>query len=354
MTFEQRISAFAELGQFFNYLVDKTSPNDQELQTKFKDAEADALLLMQDAQDYNQWFTQDSIRFAFKSWANALTPENLTHWVAPYSFNPTPKTVGIIMAGNLPLVGFHDLLAVILSGHHAKIKPSSKDEKLMKLVVNYLIGINAEFSQSLEIIERLNNFDAVIATGSNNTARYFEHYFAQVPSIIRKNRTSVAVLNGKESKEELAALTNDIFTYYGLGCRNVTKLYFNDEKQIPLFFDAVFPWGDTIIHHTKYANNYDYNRAIFLLGKNDFLDNNFVLLKKEAALHSAIAVINYEIYTDLSAVKTSLDEQQDAIQCVLGNDFKDHSSYVPFGQTQSPALTDYADGIDTLAFLEQL
>lgn len=354
MTFQQRISAFAELGQFFNYLVNKTLPNDQGLQTKFKNAQAEAEVLIQDAQAYNQWFTQESILFSLNNWAQALTEENLTEWLKDHPSTTTPKTVGIIMAGNLPMVGFHDLLAVSLSGHNAKIKPSSKDEKLITLVVTYLTSINSEFNERIQIIERLKDFDAVIATGSNNTARYFEHYFAKVPSIIRKNRTSVAVLNGQESTEDLEALSKDIFLYYGMGCRNITKVYFNDEKQIPLLFDALFPWGDTVIHHTKYANNYDYHRAIFLLGKNDFLDNNFVLLKKEEALHSAIAVINYEIYSDIEIIKTNLSELQDQIQCVVGNDFKENKNYVPFGQTQYPSLTDYADGIDTLAFLQQL
>ena len=353
MTFEQRISAFNELGQFFNFIINNDSIKDAELTEKFVNWKEEAEYAVSDAEAYNNWFTKDNITLALKSWAKALTEENLLAWTKDYPFAEMPKNVGIIMAGNLPLVGFHDLLSVAISGNNALIKTSSKDDKLIKLAIKYLYSIDENFKSIIQTVERLENFDAVIATGSNNTARYFEQYFGKVPNIIRKNRTSVAVLNGSETEEELKKLGDDIFIYFGLGCRNVTKLYVKDEAQLPKIFEAIFSYGD-VINHPKYANNYDYNRAIFLLGKDEFLDNNFVLMKKDTALHSPIAVVNFEVYEDINNVKNYLIENENQIQCVVGNDMKDNPNYVEFGQTQFPKLTDYADNIDTLKFLAEL
>lgn len=353
MTFEQRISAFNELGQFFKFIIDNDSIKNNELTQKFEHWKEKAEYAISDAGAYNNWFTKENITLALKSWSEALTTANLLAWTKDYSFTEKQKNIGIIMAGNLPLVGFHDLLSVVISGNNALIKTSSKDDKLIQLAINFLHSMNDEFKSIIQTIERLENFDAVIATGSNNTARYFEQYFGKVPNIIRKNRTSVAVLNGSETEEELKKLGDDLFIYFGLGCRNVTKLYVKDEAQLPKIFEAIFPWGD-VINHTKYANNYDYNRAIYLLGKDEFLDNNFVLMKKDTSLHSAIAVVNFEVYKNVVDVKNYLDENEDQIQCVVGNDMRDNPNYVEFGQTQFPKLTDYADNIDTLKFLAEL
>ena len=354
MTFEQRISAFNELGQFFNFIINNDSIKDAELTEKFENWKEEAEYAVSDAEAYNNWFTKENITLALKSWAEALTEENLLAWTKDYPFAETPKNVGIIMAGNLPLVGFHDLLSVVISGNNALIKTSSKDDKLIKLAIKYLNSIDSEFESIIKIIERLQNFDAVIATGSNNTARYFEQYFGKVPNIIRKNRTSVAVINGTETEEDLQNLGKDIFIYFGLGCRNVTKLYVKEETQLHKVFEAIFPWGENVINHPKYANNYDYNRAIYLLGKDEFLDNNFVLFKKDDNVHSPIAVVNFEIYEDVNEVKNYLIENDNQIQCVVGNDMQDNPNYVEFGQTQFPKLTDYADNIDTLKFLAEL
>ncbi|WP_353097861.1 acyl-CoA reductase [Empedobacter brevis] len=354
MTFEQRISAFNELGQFFNFIINNYSTQDKELAEKFEDWKDDAAYAISDAEAYNNWFTKENITLALKNWSEALTTENLHAWTKKYPYAEAPKNVGIIMAGNLPLVGFHDLLSVVISGNNALIKTSSKDDKLIQLVIKFLYSVNEEFKTIIQTVERLEDFEAVIATGSNNTARYFEQYFGKVPHIIRKNRTSVAVLNGLETEEDLKKLGDDLFIYYGLGCRNVTKLYVKDEAQLPNVFEAIFPWGETVINHPKYANNYDYNRAIYLLGKDEFLDNNFVLLKKDSSLHSPIAVVNYETYTDINEVKHYLAEHNDQIQCVVGNEMKDNPNHVEFGQTQFPKLTDYADNIDTLKFLAEL
>ena len=354
MTFEQRISAFNELGQFFNFIINNDSIEDKELTEKFENWKEEAEYAVSDAEAYNNWFTKDNITLALKSWSEALTTDNLLAWTKDYPFAKTPKNVGIIMAGNLPLVGFHDLLSVVISGNNALIKTSSKDDKLIKLAIKYLNSIDSEFESIIKIIERLQNFDAVIATGSNNTARYFEQYFGKVPNIIRKNRTSVAVINGTETEEDLQNLGKDIFIYFGLGCRNVTKLYVKEETQLHKVFEAIFPWGENVINHPKYANNYDYNRAIYLLGKDEFLDNNFVLFKKDNNAHSPIAVVNFEIYDDVNEVKNYLIENDNQIQCVVGNDMQDNPNYVEFGQTQFPKLTDYADNIDTLKFLAEL
>ncbi|MBQ0147918.1 MAG: acyl-CoA reductase [Flavobacteriaceae bacterium] len=354
MTIEQRISAFNELSQLFKYITNNVQPTSIELHEKFKALDEEIEYAVKDAEAYNNWFTKENVFFALSNWSEALTTESLSQWIAPYNFKPTDKNVGIIMAGNLPLVGFHDLLAVVLAGHTALIKTSSKDDKLMKFIVKYLYTINEDFKDVLKIIDRLKDFDAVIATGSNNTARYFEQYFSKVPNIIRKNRTSVAVLNGTETQEELKALGNDMFMYFGLGCRNITKVYFKSEEQIHPFFESIYDWGVKVINHPKYANNYDYNRAIYLLGQDKFLDNNFVLLKYDENLHSPIAVINYEFYDDVNKVKDFLKENTDQIQCVVGHDMKDNPNYVEFGKTQTPTLTDYADNIDTLKFLAEI
>lgn len=354
MTIEQRISAFNELSQLFKYITNNVQPTSIELHEKFKALDEEIEYAVKDAEAYNNWFTKENVFFALSNWSEALTTESLSQWIAPYNFKPTDKNVGIIMAGNLPLVGFHDLLAVVLAGHTALIKTSSKDDKLMKFIVKYLYTINEDFKDVLKIIDRLKDFDAVIATGSNNTARYFEQYFSKVPNIIRKNRTSVAVLNGTETPEELKTLGNDMFMYFGLGCRNITKVYFKSEEQIHPFFESIYDWGVKVINHPKYANNYDYNRAIYLLGQDKFLDNNFVLLKYDENLHSPIAVINYEFYDDVNKVKDFLKENTDQIQCVVGHDMKDNPNYVEFGKTQTPTLTDYADNIDTLKFLAEI
>jgi len=354
MTIDQRISAFNQLAQLFKYITNNNFQPSDELKPIFSALDEDIEYAISDAEAYNNWFTKENVFFALENWAGALTTESLQQWVKNYPMATTPKNVGIIMAGNLPLVGFHDLLSVVITGHNALIKTSSKDNKLMAFVIRFLHSINPEFKNIIKTVDRLEGFDAVIATGSNNTARYFEQYFTKVPNIIRKNRTSVAVLNGSETEEDFKALGNDIFRYFGLGCRNITKICFKSEDQIPTFFESIIDWGNIVINHPKYANNYDYNRAIYLLGKDEFLDNNFVLLKKDKNLHSPIAVVNYEIYEDLDQVKLFLNENEDQIQCVVGHDMKDNPNFVEFGKTQTPTLTDYADNIDTLKFLAKI
>lgn len=312
---------------------------------KFDYLKEDFLVQLNSAEIQNPWFTQENLLFNLAQWGKILTKENLNNWVSRYAYAQNPKKVGIIMAGNIPLVGFHDLISVLLSGHNAMVKSSSKDDVLMDFVIHYLKNADEDLANAVQKVERLQNSDAVIATGSNNTARYFEYYFKEIPHIIRKNRTSVAVLTGNESPEDLKKLSEDIFRYFGLGCRNVTKLYLPENFNTDLLFEAFYDWSQ-VINHTKYSNNYDYNRAIYLMEQQAFLDNNFVILKESKDLHSPIGVVHFEFYEDLDEVKKELKSREEEIQCVVGNGFE-----VKFGETQKPSLTDYADGVDTMDFL---
>src|SRR5690606_25894109 len=268
----------------------------------------------------------ENLKFCLEQWGKILCADRLNSWVGNYPDSKNEKDEGIIMAGNVPLVGFHDLLCVLLSGNRAMVKTSSKDDVLVDFVLNYLKEFNEDLKNAILKVEKLQNMDAVIATGSNNTARYFEYYFKEITHIIRKNRTSVAVLKGNETQEDLKNLAEDIFRYFGLGCRNVTKLYLPKGFNTDLIFEAFFDWN-SIINHTKYSNNYDYNRAIYLMEQQAFLDNNFVILKESKELHSPIGVIHYEFYEDLNEVKNELKSNEEKIQCVVGNGFE-----VKFGE----------------------
>ena len=347
MPIDSRISAIYDLGQFFSFITENETDKNLNL-AKFEYLKEDFLVQLNSAEIQNPWFTQENLHFNLAQWGKILTKENINNWVSPYEYAQNPKKVGIIMAGNIPLVGFHDLISVLLSGHNAMVKSSSKDDVLMDFVIHYLKNADEDLANAVQKVERLQNSDAVIATGSNNTARYFEYYFKEIPHIIRKNRTSVAVLTGNESPEDLKKLSEDIFRYFGLGCRNVTKLYLPENFITDLLFEAFYDWN-LIINHTKYSNNYDYNRAIYLMEQQAFLDNNFVILKEAKDFHSPIGVVHFEFYENLDKVKKELEENEEKIQCVVGNDFE-----VKFGETQKPTLTDYADQVDTMKFLEHI
>lgn len=300
---------------------------------------------------YNGWFNLENVLFSMQQWSEALTAENLEKWLSSYDFEQvTPKTIGIIMAGNIPLVGFHDFLSVLISGHKALVKLSSNDRILLPAIADYLKAIAPEWQEKIEFLQdsKMENFDAVIATGSNNTARYFEYYFKDKPSIIRKNRNSVAILTGKESEEELKALSEDIFRYYGLGCRNVSKLYVPQDYDFEAFFKAMYSWN-SIINQAKYANNYDYNKAVYLMSLYKLLENGFLILKEDKSFGSPIATLFYERYTNLDVLKQELQAQKDQIQCVVSQGLLENE--INFGATQHPKLWDYADNVDTLEFL---
>ncbi len=306
------------------------------------------------AEQQNSWFTRANVIFAFKSWSEALSENNVQQWLSQYQLPQTtsPKKILIIMAGNLPLVGFHDLLCVLVAGHKAIVKLSSDDRLLLPYLIKQIRAFAPEWAEAVAFTDdKVTEYDAVIATGSDNTARYFEYYFGKKPHIIRKNRHSVAVLTGEETPEELQDLGKDIFLYYGLGCRSVSKLFVPQGYDFDLLFQAIYPYKD-IIEEQKYANNYDYNKAVYLMSLYKLLENGFLLLKEDEHYGSPIATLFYEYYTNKETLKKKLATDREKIQCVVGHNFIDGE--IPFGQTQTPKLWDYADGVNTLTFLLNL
>ena len=300
----------------------------------------------------NGWFSLNSINKAILDWGSALQQNKLVSWLEGYTFseNKTPKKIGLILAGNIPLVGFHDLICVWLSGHKALVKCASKDEHLLPYLTQFLENQSGDNCFTFTK-EPFSKFDAVIATGSNNAGRYFEHYFSSYPHIIRKNRNGIAVIDGTETEDELKGLGNDILHYFGLGCRNVSKLYLPKGYDFNLIFGGLFPHAD-LIQHAKYANNYDYNKAVFLMSEFDFLENGFVILKQAEELSAPIACVHYEFYEDLDLLKKELQSISEQIQCLVSK--LPIAGAIPYGKAQQPELEEYADGIDTLLFLNQL
>ena len=308
-------------------------------------------LLLQNSSNYNAWFTLAEVERAVSALRNMLNNTDLQKWFADIQINPQPKKIGLILAGNIPLVGFHDVISVLATGNIALIKLSSSDDKLMPALLAELVKIEPLFANQIQYVERLKDFDAIIATGSNNTSRYFDYYFGKVPNIIRRNRNSVAVLTGLETKEEITALGHDIFDYFGLGCRNVSKIFIPENYDIKEFFEPLEGF-QPIINHFKYNNNYDYNKSIYLVNMVPHYDNGFILLKEDQGLSSPLAVLYYERYQQLDEVKAQLAAQQEQIQCVVSN--AEALDVLGFGQSQQPRLWDYADNINTIQFLNKL
>jgi hypothetical protein len=304
---------------------------------------------------YNAWFTADNVEHAVKVIGEMLNKNDLRTWLSRYSIkSQEPKRVGVVLAGNIPLVGFHDVLCILISGNFALIKASSQDARLITQVLKRLTAIEPVFGQQFGFKDRLKDFDAVIATGSNNTSRYFEYYFGRVPHIIRKNRNSIAVLTGNETTEQLYALGHDIFDYFGLGCRNVSKLFVPNGYDFVPFFEAIEPYKNIINHH-KYNNNYDYNKSIYLVNRDKHLDNGFLLLKEDKNMVSPLAVLFFEYYNTIGSLEEKLKEESENIQCIVSSAPPlEVCGAVPFGQSQQPALWDYADGVDTMDFLTKL
>lgn len=301
---------------------------------------------------YNNWFTADNVKLALNSWSGLLKEEKLGDWLSKYDFHQhEPKAVAIIMAGNIPLVGLHDLICVLLSGNKALVKMSSDDNVLMKATIEELIRIDAGFGERIEIItERLPKaFDAVIATGSNNSNRYFEYYFRDKPHMLRKNRSSVALITGNETPEDFDKLAVDIFTYFGLGCRNVSKVYVPKGYDFTILLDHMIRFV-SVIDHNKYANNYTYHKSIFLMNLTRHLDTGYLILKEDKSISSPLSVLFYEEYESRQEIEEALEVRKDEIQCVVGKT----AGHIPFGQAQHPALAEYADGVDTLSFLLSL
>ncbi len=356
MTLQQRINAFSELGKFLSQFTrENIAKKDNVL---YNDLFFDGMKYqMKLAGQDNGWFTKENILFAMEGWATTLTKENLTEWLSYYddafAKAESQKTVAVIMAGNIPLVGFHDFLSVLITGNTFVGKLSSNDKHLLPFLAKYLEYADSEFKGKIIFTnKKLPDYDAVIATGSDNTARYFEYYFGKKPNIIRKNRNSVAVLTGNETSEELTLLAEDIFRYFGLGCRNVSKLFVPEDYNFDAFFKAMYSWSD-LMNVAKYANNYDYNKAVYLMSLFELLENGFLMLKEDENYGSPIATLFYQTYDSIENLAKELLEDKDKIQCVVGNRFRESvvNKFIPFGKTQKPDLDDYADDVDTIAFL---
>lgn len=299
-------------------------------------------------QFYNGWFTLENVNQSLVALGSQMTMSNLFEWTNNYSFSTNPRKVGLIMAGNIPLVGFHDFLCVLISGNSAVCKLSSDDKTLLPALAEILmVFVPGIKERILFSTGKIGEIDAVIATGSNNTMKYFEQYFGKYPHIFRKNRTSVAIIEGNETKEEFHELGKDIFNYFGLGCRNVSHILFPKDFELNRFFEGIIDYSD-IVQHNKYANNYDYNKAIFLLNQQELLDNNFMLLRESEDLFSPLAMVNYHFYSEQKEVDTYFKNHIDNIQAIVGH------NYIPFGKAQQPMLAEYADNVNTLDFLEKL
>jgi hypothetical protein len=340
MNINRRIQLISDIGEFLkNYLDENYDNNNDDKLVEFKD-------VITKAQSKNPWFTDANIKVNLTYWSKKLTKHNLNKWLSKYNLNNSSrKNIAIIMAGNIPLVGFHDFICVFLSGHNSIIKLSNSDNCIIPFLTD-LMKLPSErivYSDSF-----LKDYDGVIATGSDNTSRYFDYYFKNKRSIIRKNRNSIAILNGEESDDDLKSLSQDIFTYFGLGCRNVSKLYVPKNYNFDLFFNSIFCYKELINNH-KYANNYDYNKAIYLMSEYKFLDNGFFIVKEGNEMHSPISTINFEYYDNVSILKEKINLEDDNIQCIVSNiEFK---GKVNFGETQNPSLNQYADNIDVMRFL---
>lgn len=352
MALDKRINSFVLLGDFLKqFVVDHKEGLLNGLNQHFY-ADFEELILKQKA--YNGWFIKENVLEAISTIANSLTHESLNTWVSSYSLaEKKEKKIGVIMAGNIPLVGFHDFLSVLITGNTLMAKLSSNDKTLLPKIAEILQFIDPNFKGKIHFVEKLENFDAVIATGSNNSSRYFDYYFGKYPHIIRKNRNSVAIVHENDTLKEFKQLGKDIFQYFGLGCRNVSKIYFPKNYSINHFFEGILNDFQNVVYNNKYANNYDYNKAVYLLGNNALLDNDFVLLKEDKGLASPVGVLYYEYYDDINELEKELKEREDEIQCVVS------SGYTPlktlaFGTTQSPSWSDYADGVDTIQFLIDL
>lgn len=322
-----------------------------------EDPNAESFNQMLDDSFYqNQWFTPANSRFALTEIAEWLCQQNLQNWVSKYSVfeeELNSQRVGIIMAGNIPLVGFHDLLCVLVSGHKAVIKLSNQDRVLINWLLQKLIIIEPEFQDKICIEENLvKNLEAVIATGSDNSSRYFDYYFSKYPNIIRRHRNSVAVIAGDETKEEIGLIANDIFQYFGLGCRNVSKIFVPKGYDFEMFFESIEQFSKTL-EHTKYFNNYEYNKAIFLINKVEHLDNGFLLVTKNSSMHSPVGVLYYDEYSEIDQVEEILKREQEKIQCVVSKIAK-NEQWIKVGEAQHPSLSEYADNVDTMIFLKTL
>jgi hypothetical protein len=338
MNLEDRIIAFSALGEI---LRDSIGGNSNNFSGKLN-------ILIDNQQKHNQFFTPENVRMAIAAIAGELTHDNLVKWTDNYpalKTQNTPVRVGVVMAGNIPLVGFHDFLSVLITGNKIIAKTSSKDSELIEQISEILCSVNPGFRDRIEFTGSfLKDFDAVIATGSDNSSRYFEYYFGRYPHLIRKNRNSVAIIDGNETRKEIEDLGTDIFSYFGLGCRNVSKIYLPEKYDLPGMIDSWTRYSQ-IGNNVKYANNYDYNKAIYLVNREKFLDTGFLLLKESGGLSSPVSVLYYSYYSSDDSLASEINGIRDKIQCIAGK------KHIPFGKTQYPKVWEYADNVDTLDFL---
>ena len=345
MNLNNRITLFVKLGRFFS---DYINNNLESLErNKFDKAINESIL-------HNSFFSKKNILKSLLSWSNVLTKKSIDNFLSNYliKIKKREKKIAIIMAGNIPLVGFHDFFCVIISGNFAVIKLSSKDSHLFKFILSFLVKENPDFSTKFDVVEnKLQIFDAVIATGNNISANQFELYFKKYPKIIRKNRHSIAILNGNETKKEIELLANDIFYYYGLGCRNVSKIFIPNNYNLDILFKSFVLWNE-VINKNSYSNNYNYYRAIYLLNKEVFFDNGFVLLKESEKIGSPVGTIYFEYYKSDNQIKEMIKKNNEKIQCIVSNN--NYPKTIKFGETQMPNLNDFADDIDTFNFLLKL
>ena len=346
------ITAFNQLGQFLGQFPEGGKPR-SEVPAYLSDLNKEHLKgfieILENEPVLNPWFTTHSLMKALKGIASMLEEEVLKHWLEPYGIAPLPseaqRTVGLVLAGNIPLVGFHDMMSVLAAGHRVLAKPSSKDDRLIRKVAEVLTDIDPEIGERISFTDnKLSGMDAVIATGSNNSARYFEYYFRNVPSIIRRNRNSIAIIDGTESDLELEMLGDDIFSYFGLGCRNVSKLY------LPRGYDpaSLLPrWErfESLRSHYRYMVNYDHHRAVMIVNRESYIDGRFIMLRESSSLTPPMAVLHYEFYDTGQGPYKSPEMSPDLLQCIAGH------GHLPFGTTQQPELWNYADNIDTISFL---
>ncbi|WP_347158240.1 acyl-CoA reductase [Pontibacter chitinilyticus] len=339
MILENRIEAFVELGKQLQRLTSEERKDWARL-----------------AQSRNPWFDEANVSSAIDGIILLLEEQYLREWLYPYHLKQvTPKKVGVVLAGNMPLVGFHDFMAVLISGHYLLAKLNNDDEVLMRRLANMLIAIEPAFANRFEFADLLKDADAMIATltiGSDSSVRYFEHYFANRPHIIRKQRTSIGVLTGHEEADDLRALGEDIFRYYGLGSRSVSKVLVPEGYTFDKLFEANAPYISLLDQH-RYQNNYDYNKSLLLVNRVPHFDNGFMLVQQSEAMISPISVLFYDTFTSLADLRQKLAAVKDQVQCIVSAHGWLEGS-IPFGQTPRPMVWDYADGIDTLAFLQQL
>jgi hypothetical protein len=344
---EEIIKVLVQLGTIFNAVASKDEWRDYDCGLTQNEWDSLQLMIKKEKQ-HNPWFTEKNIKSSMKGLGLMLEKNELTTFADNYSYSNAPKKIALIMAGNIPLVGFHDLICVLLSGNNALCKLSSQDSRIPLFIIQLLTEIDVRLKDKIQLVlGPLKNFDAVIATGSNNTIAQFETYFGKYPHIFRRNRTSIAVLTGDETDDELTALGDDCFLYFGMGCRNVSKLFIPNDFNTDRLFEAFLPHSDVINHH-KYGNNYDYNRTIFLMNSIPFLDNNCFMLKEDKGLHAPLSVIYYERYENLEQPTAFIETHRSELQVIVGK------NQTPFGVAQTPKIDDFADDVDTMLWLNEL